>query len=190
MSLQKVKVGSVIYYVPTPITETRYDWLLRDINAFLCFLDHILSPSVGSRKLEDGIEILQLQARRWSPTREWSRGSSCGTDWPRSVWTPSIWRGGPSTPSMNIIRLVNKTEPMLTIEEQNNFYPFLNFAEGMQLTRLLLHPRTFSGIQPTGILHLGNYLGAVKRWVDQSKQVQWTLFHSFYSCHFNKAKSL
>ena len=40
----------------------------------------------------------------------------------------------------------------------------------MQLTRLLLHKRTFSGIQPTGILHLGNYLGAVKRWVEQSRE--------------------
>lgn len=27
--------------------------------------------------------------------------------------------------------------------------------------------RTFSGIQPTGTLHLGNYLGAVKRWSEQ-----------------------
>ena len=27
-------------------------------------------------------------------------------------------------------------------------------------------PRTFSGIQPTGNIHLGNYLGAVKSWVD------------------------
>jgi tryptophanyl-tRNA synthetase len=27
-------------------------------------------------------------------------------------------------------------------------------------------PRVFSGIQPSGDLHLGNYLGAVKRWVD------------------------
>ena len=26
--------------------------------------------------------------------------------------------------------------------------------------------RTFSGIKPTGDIHLGNYLGAVKRWVD------------------------
>lgn len=26
--------------------------------------------------------------------------------------------------------------------------------------------RTFSGIQPTGTIHLGNYLGAVKSWVD------------------------
>ena len=27
-----------------------------------------------------------------------------------------------------------------------------------------IFPRTFSGIQPTGSLHLGNYFGAVKRW--------------------------
>ena len=27
-------------------------------------------------------------------------------------------------------------------------------------------PRVFSGIQPTGELHLGNYVGAVRRWVD------------------------
>ena len=24
----------------------------------------------------------------------------------------------------------------------------------------------FSGVQPTGNLHLGNYLGAIKNWVD------------------------
>ena len=27
-------------------------------------------------------------------------------------------------------------------------------------------PRVFSGIQPSGALHLGNYLGAIKRWVE------------------------
>ena len=27
--------------------------------------------------------------------------------------------------------------------------------------------RVFSGIQPTGEVHLGNYLGAVRRWVDE-----------------------
>ena len=30
--------------------------------------------------------------------------------------------------------------------------------------------RTFSGIQPTGAMHLGNYLGAVKSWVDGISQ--------------------
>jgi len=29
-----------------------------------------------------------------------------------------------------------------------------------------LSKRIFSGIQPTGIIHLGNYLGAIKNWVD------------------------
>jgi tryptophanyl-tRNA synthetase len=28
-------------------------------------------------------------------------------------------------------------------------------------------PRVFSGIKPTGEMHLGNYLGAVRRWVDE-----------------------
>ena len=27
------------------------------------------------------------------------------------------------------------------------------------------HPRVFSGVQPTGNLHLGNYLGAIKNFV-------------------------
>ena len=40
----------------------------------------------------------------------------------------------------------------------------------MQLSRVLLSKRTFSGIQPTGTLHLGNYLGAVRRWVEQSQE--------------------
>src|SRR5262249_12673031 len=29
--------------------------------------------------------------------------------------------------------------------------------------------RVFSGMQPTGNLHLGNYLGALKRWIDLGK---------------------
>ncbi len=31
-------------------------------------------------------------------------------------------------------------------------------------------PRVFSGIQPTGEMHLGNYLGAVRRWVDDQQR--------------------
>jgi tryptophanyl-tRNA synthetase len=31
-------------------------------------------------------------------------------------------------------------------------------------------PRVFSGIQPTGELHLGNYLGAVRRWVSDQHE--------------------
>jgi tryptophanyl-tRNA synthetase len=31
-------------------------------------------------------------------------------------------------------------------------------------------PRVLSGVQPSGNLHLGNYLGAIKRWVDNQEQ--------------------
>jgi tryptophanyl-tRNA synthetase len=31
-------------------------------------------------------------------------------------------------------------------------------------------PRVFSGIQPTGEMHLGNYVGAVRRWVDDQER--------------------
>ena len=30
-------------------------------------------------------------------------------------------------------------------------------------------PRVFSGMQPTHTLHLGNYLGALKRWVQMQE---------------------
>jgi len=32
--------------------------------------------------------------------------------------------------------------------------------------------RVFSGIQPTGIIHIGNYLGAIKRWIELIKQYE------------------
>ena len=32
--------------------------------------------------------------------------------------------------------------------------------------------RIFSGIQPTGNLHLGNYLGAIRNWVDLQHQFE------------------
>ena len=31
--------------------------------------------------------------------------------------------------------------------------------------------RIFSGIQPTGNLHLGNYLGAIKNWVNLHNEI-------------------
>ena len=30
--------------------------------------------------------------------------------------------------------------------------------------------RVLSGVQPTGSLHLGNYLGAIRNWVDLQEQ--------------------
>jgi len=40
---------------------------------------------------------------------------------------------------------------------------------GSQVASLAM-PRVFSGIQPTGEMHLGNYLGAVRRWVDDQER--------------------
>lgn len=34
------------------------------------------------------------------------------------------------------------------------------------------HKRIFSGVQPTGNLHLGNYLGAIRRWVDMQHEAE------------------
>ncbi len=34
------------------------------------------------------------------------------------------------------------------------------------------HPRVFSGVQPTGNLHLGNYLGAITKFVALQKTHQ------------------
>lgn len=36
--------------------------------------------------------------------------------------------------------------------------------------------RIFSGIQPTGIIHIGNYLGAIKQWVDMQDKVDESIF--------------
>src|SRR5215210_6596541 len=33
-------------------------------------------------------------------------------------------------------------------------------------------PRVLSGVQPSGNLHLGNYLGAIKRWVDRQEEFE------------------
>jgi tryptophanyl-tRNA synthetase (EC 6.1.1.2) len=33
-------------------------------------------------------------------------------------------------------------------------------------------PRTLSGIQPSGELHLGNYLGAIKNWVAEQEHYE------------------
>src|ERR1700759_3952054 len=50
--------------------------------------------------------------------------------------------------------------------------------------------RVVSGIQPTGNLHLGNYLGAIKRWVEMQEEGEGLFFladlHSV-SEHINAA---
>lgn len=36
----------------------------------------------------------------------------------------------------------------------------------LQATQIKYPKRIFSGIQPTGSVHLGNYFGAIRRWVE------------------------
>lgn len=44
--------------------------------------------------------------------------------------------------------------------------------------------RIFSGIQPTGFLHLGNYLGAIKNWVDlQNNNLNSQIFYCIVDHH-------
>jgi tryptophanyl-tRNA synthetase len=40
----------------------------------------------------------------------------------------------------------------------------------------MTHKRTISGIQPTGNLHLGNYLGAIRRWVQMQEEGECLFF--------------
>lgn len=44
-------------------------------------------------------------------------------------------------------------------------------------------PIVFSGIQPTGNLHLGNYLGAVKNWVDIQNSGEYECYFSIVDYH-------
>lgn len=47
-------------------------------------------------------------------------------------------------------------------------FPSLSTGEGQHQGIIMstFKPLVFSGVQPTGNLHLGNYLGAIKRWVE------------------------
>ncbi|MFZ4124847.1 MAG: tryptophan--tRNA ligase, partial [Rickettsiales bacterium] len=36
----------------------------------------------------------------------------------------------------------------------------------------MTNQRVFSGVQPTGNLHLGNYLGAIKNWVKMQDEME------------------
>lgn len=49
------------------------------------------------------------------------------------------------------------------------------------ITGNVVKPRVFSGIQPSGALHLGNYLGAIRRWVQ--KQDQWDNIYCIVDLH-------
>ena len=151
MLLQKVKVGSVTYYVPVPVSESRsYFEAIRWIHKAGEYYTHLwlveidkYSSLIGlnSKILVvvsdwwkqnntdlwlvkvDGSETLQLLVNTWSRSRRVNQGSGSGMVWPRSVWTRSIRLAELSTLCTSTTSLVNRTEPMLTIEELNNVTP-------------------------------------------------------------------
>lgn len=43
--------------------------------------------------------------------------------------------------------------------------------------------RIVSGIQPTGTMHLGNYLGAIKKWVELQNTCQSEILYSIVDLH-------
>jgi len=45
------------------------------------------------------------------------------------------------------------------------------------------HKVVYSGIQPTGIPHIGNYLGAIKKWVSLQKETEITNIYSVVDLH-------
>ena len=45
----------------------------------------------------------------------------------------------------------------------------------------------FSGVQPTGNLHLGNYLGAIKNWVEFQNE-KTCILYSRFTCYYNSRK--
>ena len=53
-----------------------------------------------------------------------------------------------------------------------------------------IQERVFSGIQPTGNLHLGNYLGAIKRFVDMQNQGDFQTVYCMVDLHAITAKLL
>ena len=47
----------------------------------------------------------------------------------------------------------------------------------------------FSGVQPTGNLHLGNYLGALKKFCFTSKRNGMHLLCRRFACYYNLSKA-
>jgi len=46
----------------------------------------------------------------------------------------------------------------------------------LQATQIKYPRRIFSGIQPTGSVHLGNYFGAIQRWVELQNSCEAVLY--------------
>lgn len=57
----------------------------------------------------------------------------------------------------------------LTIHSKSNFSVRNFYIYSNQQAKQKWPKKIISGIQPTGILHIGNYFGAVQRWVQMQK---------------------
>lgn len=70
---------------------------------------------------------------------------------------------------------------------QNNFLTFESFYGtktyeffcATELNYMSFHKRILSGVRPTGIIHLGNYLGAIHQWVKSLQNQDATTDHLF-----------
>lgn len=51
------------------------------------------------------------------------------------------------------------------------------------MSRMLPNSRVFSGIQPSGFIHLGNYLGAVQNWTALQNRADVDRFYCIVDMH-------
>lgn len=66
--------------------------------------------------------------------------------------------------SIKSIMIIRKIIKNVSINSQ---FSFLRYSTNTGKRKEPIFPRKiFSGVQPTGALHIGNYFGAIKRWVD------------------------
>lgn len=67
-----------------------------------------------------------------------------------------------------MIRLSRLSKITASIPRSNETLNFFSDPKNAPVFKDGYLPRYYSGIQPTGVPHIGNYLGAVKKWVDNS----------------------
>jgi hypothetical protein len=55
-----------------------------------------------------------------------------------------------------------------------HFYMNLNrnLQHLLQERQVMAKKRIFSGIQPTGVIHIGNYVGAIRQWVELMEEYE------------------
>ena len=71
-----------------------------------------------------------------------------------------VSKGPPSCSASNSLRLQSTTETAAASDTASSS------SDAPKATKKPRTERILSGVQPTGSLHLGNYLGAIRQWVD------------------------